>query len=135
MFPKALYEARKDDIKAPLRAHGLKWVYLGPDKGRYHKDGVNVFVQFKDDTVDYSIWGTEQDTVQDVVAAWRKLLGGDVVAEATAAAAEANAVEERAAESGAVRRWELEKPVQRPGEPAGFFHRRVAEWEARRPPG
>ena len=135
VVPKDAYEARKDEIKAPLKEHGLKWQYLGEGKGRYHKEGVNLFVQFLDDGVHYSLWGDDQATVKAIVAAWRALLGEAVFAQAAAQGVEAERQEEAQKESDAIRLWKLQEPQPRPGEPDFFFRKRVEEWQAKRPQG
>lgn len=133
VFPKALYEERKDDIKAPLKGRDLKWQFLGQGKGRYHAEGVNVFVMFTDDGVDYSVWGTDEATVDALLAAWRGILGTQTFAQAEALGARAAETEAAARESEAVRFWKLQEPQRRPGEPDFFFDKRVAEWRAKRP--
>ena len=133
VFPKALYEERKDDIKAPLKTHDLKWQFLGQGKGRYHAEGVNVFVMFTDDGVDYSVWGTDQATVDALLAAWRGILGTQGFAQAEALGAQAAEAEAAARESEAVRFWKLQEPQRRAGEPDFFFNKRMDEWRAKRP--
>ncbi|HVL47004.1 MAG TPA: hypothetical protein VM889_00435 [Candidatus Thermoplasmatota archaeon] len=128
LFALDVYEANKNEIKAPFKALGMKWQYLGPGKGRYAKEGVQAFVQFKDEGADFSVWGPDAEAVAIILAAWKPL--GSDAAEAAAAATEAEA---EAAESEAMRLWRLAKPVPRPGEPEGFYRRRLAEWDARRP--
>lgn len=131
-FPKEAYEARKDEVKAPLKEHGLKWQYLGEGQGRYHKEGVNVFVRFKDDSVHYALWGEDAATLDAILAAWRTAFGVEATAEApkdpapVAAAAPAE-------ESEALRLWRIQEPQRRPGEPDLFFAKRTDEWRARRP--
>ncbi|HEX2022301.1 MAG TPA: hypothetical protein VHH36_06275 [Candidatus Thermoplasmatota archaeon] len=132
-LPKDLYEPRKDEIKAPLKEQGLKWQYLGEGKGRYHKDGVNVFTQFLDDGVHYSVWGDDKAAVRTLLDAWRKLLGDEAYAKATARGEEAVKAEEAQQESEALRLWRLQEPQRRPGEPDFFFKRRMDEWTAKKP--
>lgn len=133
VFPKDVYEARKDEIKAPLKERGLKWQYLGEGKGRYAKEGVNLFAQFLDDGVHYSLWGSDQATVDALLAAWRAMLGDSIFQEAVTQGAKAAVAEEQTRESEAVRLWKLQEPQRRPGEPDLFFRKRVAEWESKRP--
>lgn len=133
VVPKDLYEAQKDALKAPFKEHGLKWQFLGEGKGRYHKEGVNVFVQFQDDGVHYALWGADQATVDAILATWRGILGTTGLAKAEAAGAEAVAAQEAKAESDALRLWRLQEPQRRPGEPDFFYKKRHAEWEAKRP--
>lgn len=135
VVPMDVYEPRKDEIKAPLRQHELKWQYLGEGKGRYHKEGVNLFVQFLDDGVHYSIWGDDKATVKAVVDAWRALLGESVFAQAAAQGEAAARKEEAEKESDALSLWKLGEPQRREGEPDFFFKKRFAEWEAKRPQG
>lgn len=133
VVPMDLYDARKDEVKAPFKEHGLKWKFLGEGKGLYQKEGVNVFVQFKDDGVHYDVWGADQPTVDAILAAWRRLLGAKGFAASLEAGTEARAEEAAVVESDAMRLWRLGKPQPRPGEPDFFFKKRMAEWDAKRP--
>lgn len=133
VFPKDVYEPQKDDIKAPFKAHELKWNYLGEGKGLYKKEGVNVFTQFLDDGTHYSLWGSDKRTVADILAQWEKLLGRSFVQQAQAAGEAAVAAEKKEQESEAMRLWRLQEPQRRPGEPDFFFKKRTDEWLAKRP--
>lgn len=133
VFPKEVYEPRKDAIKAPFKEHGLKWSYLGEGKGLYKREGVHVFTQFLDDGVHYSLWGDDQAAVAAILGAWEALLGRSFVQEAQAAGEVAARAEEAHKESEAMRLWRLQEPQRRPGEPDFFFSRRVAEWQAKKP--
>lgn len=135
VFPKDVYEPRKEEIKAPLKQQGLKWQYLGEGKGRYHKEGVNLFAQFLDDGTHYSIWGDDKATIDALAAAWKGMLGEAAWAAATTAGTKAVEKEKEAETSEAMNIWKLGEPQRRPGEPETFFARRRAEWEARRPAG
>ncbi|HLE96730.1 MAG TPA: hypothetical protein VI997_05100 [Candidatus Thermoplasmatota archaeon] len=119
-IPIATYEAAKDAFKAPVKAQGLKWQYLGPGQGRYFDDKVAIFAKFGDN-VDYSLRG-DAKRVQQIVDEWRRLGAADVTETAQAED-----------ESAALKAWKLDEPVRRPGEPEGFLNRRRAEWEARKP--
>lgn len=132
LIPKDVYDTQKDAIKAPIKQHGLKWQYLGEGKGRYHKEGVNLFVQFQDDGVHYALWGSDAQTTDALVEAWRALLGEPALAAASeegAAVVEAAKEEE---ESDALRLWRLQEPHRRPGEPDFFFEKRLQEWRAKK---
>lgn len=133
VFAKDLYEARKDELKAPFKAHGLKWQFLGEGKGRYHKDGVNVFAQFLDNGVHYSVWGDDRATVDAICDGWRRLLGEAAWAAATAQGRQAVAAEQAQQESEALRAWRLQEPQRRAGEPDFFFQKRTQEWLAKKP--
>lgn len=133
VFPKDVYEARKDEIKAPLKDRGLKWQYLGEGKGRYAKEGVNLFAQFLDDGVHYSLWGSDRATIDGLLGAWRAMLGDSIFQEAVSQGAQAAVVEAQEKESDALRFWKLQEPHRRPGEPELFFKKRLAEWEAKKP--
>lgn len=130
-----VYEPQKDGIKAPFKEYGLKWNFLGEGKGLYKhpEGGIHCFTQFKDDGVHYSLWGADDKGVQAILAEWRRLLGPESWAKATASGEEAQKQEEEAKESEALRAWKLAQPQPRPGEPDFFFKKRVAEWEAKRP--
>ncbi|MGQ0534499.1 MAG: hypothetical protein ACT4PT_00300 [Methanobacteriota archaeon] len=125
VFPMDVYEPNKDAIKAPLKKLGMKWQYLGRGKGRYFGEDVQAFVQFTDAGADYTVRGAHAK-VKKILAAWSAFR----TAEHTEAAV---AAEEREARDEATRLWELARPVPRPGEPEGFFRRRLAAWEAARP--
>lgn len=133
VFPKDLYEARKDDIKAPLKERGLKWQYLGEGKGRYAKEGVNLFAQFLDDGVHYSLWGDDRATVQALLKAWRDMLGDSIFQQAKAAGEQAVVAETQQKESEALSFWKLQEPQRRAGEPDFFFKKRMDEWMAKKP--
>lgn len=133
VFPRETYNQRKDDIKAPIKQHELKWQFLGEGKGRYHKDGVNVFVMFTDAGVDYSVWGSDAATVDALLSAWRGIVGEKAFAQAEKRGEEAAVAEAARAESEAMRLWKLQEPQRRPGEPDFFFKKRTDEWQAKRP--
>lgn len=134
VVPSDLYEERKDALKGVLKGHDLKWQYLGPGKGRYHKEGVHVFLQFaQSGAADYTVWGEDEATVRDVLGKWRALLGDDAWAKATAGGEQAAAEEKREEESDAMRLWRLQEPQPRAGEPEFFLRKRREEWLARRP--
>ena len=133
VFPKDVYEANKDAIKAPFKEHGLKWSYLGEGKGLYKREGLHVFAQFQDDGTHYSLWGDDQPAVRAILAAWEALLGRSFLQEAAAAGEAAAEAEAQEKESEAVRVWKLQEPQRRPGEPDFFFTKRVAEWQAKKP--
>ena len=129
------YEPHKDAIKAPFKEHALKWNFLGEGKGLYKRadGGVHCFTQFKDDGVHYSLWGADKAACEKILAAWRKLLGDEMWAKATATGEEAVAAEKAQEESEATRLWKLAEPQRRPGEPDLFYQKRLAEWQAKRP--
>lgn len=133
VFPKDVYEPRKDEIKAPFKAAGLKWNYLGEGKGLYKKEGVNVFAHFLDDGTHYSLWGDDKATVTEILAKWETLLGRSFIQEAKAAGEAAKKAEASAQESEALRAWKLQEPQRRPGEPDLFFKKRTDEWLAKKP--
>lgn len=133
VFPKELYEARKEEVKAPLKERGLKWQYLGEGKGRYHADGVNLFAQFLDDGTHYSLWGDDKATVEALKDAWRKLLGDEGWAKATSRGEEATRKEKEEQLSEEIRIWLVGEPQRRPGEPELFYRKRREAWEARKP--
>lgn len=132
---KTLYDEQKDAIKAPFKKHGLKWQYLGEGKGRYHKDGVSVFVLFADDQVHYSLSGSDRATQDAILDAWKDLLGADALAEAGKKGEQAAAEQARQPEpeSEEMRLWRLQEPQRRPGEPDFFYRKRTEEWNARKP--
>jgi len=135
VVPMDVYDARKDDVKAPLKEAALKWNFLGEGKGLYKREdgGVHCFVQFRDDGVHYSVWGADKPAWERILAAWRALLGEEGWAKATATGVEATQAERAQQESEAVRLWKMAEPQRRPGEPDLFFRKRLAEWEAKRP--
>lgn len=135
VFPKAFYDERKDEIKAPFKQHKLKWQYMGEGRGRYHKEGVSVFVLFADEKVHYSISGADRTTIDAMLAAWKEQLGADVLQEARASGevAAAEKAKEPEPESEEMRLWRLQEPQRRPGEPDFFLRKRTEEWQARRP--
>lgn len=133
LFPKALYESNKDAIKAPLKANGFQWQYLGEGKGRYHRDHVAIFVEFKDEGTDYHIRFTDKSVVDALLAEWRKILGAEAFEAAREQAVIAEQAEAQQAESEAVRLWKLGEPQRRDGEPDRFLKRRRDEWLARKP--
>lgn len=133
VFPKDFYEARKEEIKAPLKERGLKWQYLGEGKGRYFKDGVNLFAQFLDDGTHYSLWGDDKKSVEALKDAWRKLLGEAMWAAATSRGEQAVQKEKEEKLSEEMRIWLVGEPQPRPGEPELFYRKRREEWERRKP--
>ena len=134
VFPKDFYEPNKDEIKAPFKAHGLKWSYLGEGKGLYKREKeVHCFAQFLDDGTHYSLWGDDKKTVNEILGAWRVLAGEAQWARFTAAGESATRAEAQAQESEAVRLWRLQEPQPRPGEPDLFFQKRRGEWLAKKP--
>lgn len=133
LFPKDVYEANKDAIKAPLKAHGFAWQYLGEGKGRYHRDHVAIFVEFKDEGTDYHIRYTDNAVVDALLREWKRILGADAFAAAKREAVEAEQAEAAKAESEAVALWRLGEPKRREGEPETFYKRRLDEWLARKP--
>lgn len=133
VFPMDVYQERKDEIKAPFKEHGLKWKFLGEGKGRYVKEGVDVFVQFGEDGAHYALSGTDRATIDAILAVWKEGFGARFLEEAEAAgevAAEAQVAE---ALSEEMRIWKLGEPQRRAGEPDYFFKRRTEEWLARKP--
>lgn len=134
VFPKDHYEPNKDAIKAPFKANGMKWNYLGEGKGLYKREKeLHCFTQFMDDGVHYSLWGDDKAGVEKILAAWRKLVGEDAFAKFVAQGEKAGKAEEQEKESEAVRLWKLGEPQARPGEPDFFFKKRHDEWLAKRP--
>ncbi|MHB8585972.1 MAG: hypothetical protein ACYDDF_09105 [Thermoplasmatota archaeon] len=133
VFSRSLYETHKEELKEPLRGHDLKWQYLGPGKGRYHKEGVHMFVQFLDDGVHYSVWGADATTIRAILGAWKATLGEQAwkTASVAAEAAEEHAVEEQVSE--ALRAWQFGEPQKQPGEPESFYQLRRKAWLARKP--
>lgn len=137
IVPHDVYEAKKDELKAPLKAREMKWSYLGEDaggkRGLYKTEGLHVFAHFKDDGVHYDVWGDDKAGVAAVLSSWRKTLG-DAIMDAAKAAGATAAVEEKAAqESEALKLWRLQEPQRRPGEPDFFLEKRRAEWQATKP--
>lgn len=135
VVPMDVYEPNKDAIKAPLKEHGLKWNFLGAGKGLYKRPdgGVHCFTQFQDDGVHYSVWGDDAAAKEEILGAWRGLLGEDAWTRATAQGEKASVAEAQHAESEAMRLWRMAKPQARPGEPEFFLKKRIAEWQAKRP--
>jgi hypothetical protein len=160
VFPMPYYEEHKDEIKAPFKAHGMKWTFLGEGKGLYKREKeIHCFVQFKDDGVQregpasgseregpagqaaargrggvhYSIWGDDKKGVSEILAAWRALAGETLWSQLTSAGETAAKAEEQEKESEAVRLWKLGEPQPRPGEPELFFKKRREEWLAKKP--
>lgn len=133
VFPRALYDERKDEIKAPLKERGLKWQFLGEGRGRYHAEGVAVFVQQSPEGADFTLRASDEAAGRAIVDAWRRIAGAAAFAAAKEQAREVVQEEKAAARSEATRLWELARPLRRPGEPEGFYRRRLAEWEAQRP--
>lgn len=135
LFPKTLYDANKDAIKAPFKAQGMKWAFLGEGKGLYKRPdgGVHCFVQFQDDGVHYALWGEDKAAVDALLATWRGILGDTGLEKAMTQGVAAEAAEEAKAESEAMKLWRLGEPHPRPGEPDFFFKKRRAEWEAKKP--
>lgn len=137
VVPHDVYEAHKDELKAPLKEKGLKWSYLGEDaqgkRGLYKATGVNVFAHFKDDGVHYDVWGDDKAAVADILKAWRGTLGAKLMDAAKSAGADAAVVEQAEQESEALKLWRLQEPQRRPGEPDFFYNKRRVEWEAAKP--
>src|SRR5438067_743597 len=134
VFPMDYYEEHKDEIKAPFKAHGMKWVFLGEGKGLYKREkDIHCFTQFKDDGVHYSVWGDDKNGVTQVLAAWRMLSGEALWSKFTAAGEEATQVEAEEKESDALKLWKLQEPQRRSGEPDLFYNKRRDEWAARKP--
>lgn len=134
VFPKDYYEPNKDEIKAPFKAHGLKWNYLGEGKGLYKKDKeVHCFAQFLDDGTHYSIWGDDKAAVEEILKAWRVLAGEALYAKFTSAGEAATETEAAVKESEELRLWKLGEPQPRPGEPEFFLKKRRDEWLAKKP--
>jgi hypothetical protein len=134
VIPMSYYEPHKDEIKAPFKAHGMKWNYLGEGKGLYKREkDIHCFTQFLDDGVHYSIWGDDKKGVNEILAAWRALAGEALWAQFTAEGEKAKVAEAEQKESEALRLWKLGEPQRRPGEPDLFFTKRVAEWNAKKP--
>ena len=135
VVPMDVYEPNKDAVKAPLKERGLKWTFLGQGQGLYKREdgGVHCFTQFKDDGVHYSLWGEDKAARDGILADWRRVLGEERFAQATASGEQAAAAEKRQEESEALRLWRLAEPQRRPGEPDFFFQKRMAEWQAKRP--
>lgn len=133
VIPMAVYDPRKDEIKAPIKAAALKWNFLGEGKGLYKRDGLHVFTQFMDDGVHYSVWGDDKPAVKALLDAWRAMLGDSVFQQAQAAGEAAVKAEAQEKESEALRLWKLQEPQRRPGEPDFFFKKRVDEWAAKKP--
>ncbi|HET6404185.1 MAG TPA: hypothetical protein VFH78_06020 [Candidatus Thermoplasmatota archaeon] len=117
VVPMDVYDARKDDVKAPLKEAALKWNFLGEGKGLYKREdgGVHCFVQFRDDGVHYSVWGADKPACERILTAWRALLGEEGWAKATATGVEATQAERAQQESEAVRLWKMAEPQRRPG--------------------
>lgn len=133
VFPMEVYNARKDEIKAPFKKHGLKWKFLGEGKGRYLKEGVDVFVQFGDEGAHYALSGSDRGTLDAILAVWKEGFGASFLEEAEAAGDEAAQAQDAVALSEEMRIWQLGEPQRRAGEPDYFFQRRTEEWRARKP--
>lgn len=133
VFPTEVYNARKDEIKAPFKKHGLKWKFLGEGKGRYLKEGVDVFVQFQDEGAHYALSGSDRETLDAILAVWKEGFGASFLEEAEAAGDQAADAQVAEALSEEMRIWRLGEPQRRAGEPDYFFKRRTEEWLARKP--
>lgn len=134
VIPIAYYEPNKDAIKAPFKANGMKWNYLGEGKGLYKRErDIHCFTQFMDDGVHYSVWGDDKKGAQAVLDAWRALAGEATWAAWLAAGEGARVAEAEVKESEAVKLWKLQEPQRRTGEPDLFYHKRRDEWMAKKP--
>ncbi|MEA3200017.1 MAG: hypothetical protein QOE90_1445 [Thermoplasmata archaeon] len=137
VIPHDAYEANKDAIKAPMKARGMKWSYLGEDaegkRGIYRDDAINVFAHFMDDGVHYTLRGKDQEAADGLLSAWRGILSAKLMDKAKEAGQQAAAQEQAQQESEAVKLWRLQEPQRRPGEPDFFYDKRVAEWKAQKP--
>lgn len=133
IFPMSTYSENKDAVKAPFKELGLKWQYLGQDKGdtkgRYAGDDVSVFVLYSSEHADFTIEGTDDDAIETILSAWE---GFETIEPEEEAAPESPMDEALRKE---VEIWRFKEPARRPGEPEGLYKKRLADWEAKDPRG
>ncbi len=131
IFPMGTYSENKAAVKAPLKELGLKWQYLGQEKGdtkgRYAGDDVSVFVLYSSEHADFTIEGTDDEAIDTILSAWESF---ETLEPEDEGAPESPMDEALRKE---VEIWRFQEPARRPGEPEGLYQKRLEAWKARDP--
>ncbi len=133
LFPMSFYSDNKADVKAPFKELDLSWQFLGREggdtKGRYSGEGVQVFAKYTDRHADFTISGSDEGKIEQILDAWAEM----PTVEPEEDAAPPSPAEEQEAKE--VRVWRFKKPDQRPGEPDALYQRRLDAWKDEDPRG
>lgn len=129
LFEMSYYSENKSAVKAPIKALDLTWQFLGREggdtKGRYSGDDIQIFVQYSDQYADFTVWGEDEDKVDEILDAWSQM--------PTVSPDEAPPSPAEQEEAKEVRIWRFKQPVQREGEPDALFENRLEAWKEKDP--